>query len=452
MTTLAAAFLLPFVQADEAVQALKKAVAYYRTTVAVRGGYVYYTSEDLRDRWGEGRATPDQIWVQPPGTPAVGLAYLAAWRATKDPVCLEAAVAAARALVDGQLESGGWQNHVDFGPAPKHQYRTRKGGRNNNSSFDDGQTQTALRFMMAVDEALDFKDAAIHEAAQYGLSAVLKAQFPNGAFPQVFRGPAPHHPVVPAKLPDYDWRTEKRVKEYWDLYTLNDGLAGTLCETLLEAHRIYKDEKARAALVRLGEFLILAQMPSPQRGWAQQYTYEMCPAWARKFEPPAISGGEGQDAMETLLAIHRLTGEARFLEPVKAGLAYYRACLLPDGGLARYYELGTNKPLYMTSDYRLTNDDRDVPSHYAFKVKSRLDAIEKEMREGPEVAKPPSASEVARIVKSLDAQGRWVSTAVAGESLVGQPKFPPGMRYLSSAVFARNVESLSAFVAASRPK
>ncbi|HYE98482.1 MAG TPA: hypothetical protein VEJ18_06190, partial [Planctomycetota bacterium] len=48
------------------------------------------------------------------GGRVVGMPRVAAWRATKDPVCLEAAVAAARALVDGQLESGGWQNHVDF--------------------------------------------------------------------------------------------------------------------------------------------------------------------------------------------------------------------------------------------------------------------------------------------------------------------------------------------------
>ena len=35
-----------------------------------------------------------------------------------------------------------------------------------------------------------------------------------------------------------------------------------------------------------------------------------------------------------------------------------------------------------------------------------------------------------------DADGRWVST-YDGEALVGQPKFAPGERYLSSAVFSR---------------
>ncbi|HBL48011.1 MAG TPA: pectic acid lyase, partial [Planctomycetaceae bacterium] len=63
---------------------------YFRNTLAVHGGYVYYYSLDLRERWGEGKAGPDQIWVQPPGTPTVGLAFLAAYKATGEPFYLEA--------------------------------------------------------------------------------------------------------------------------------------------------------------------------------------------------------------------------------------------------------------------------------------------------------------------------------------------------------------------------
>jgi len=69
----------------EATDALKRAVSYFAGQVATEGGYVYYYTEDLTRRWGEGEATPIQIWVHPPGTPAVGEAMLAAWRATGDP-------------------------------------------------------------------------------------------------------------------------------------------------------------------------------------------------------------------------------------------------------------------------------------------------------------------------------------------------------------------------------
>ena len=99
-----------------AAATLRRGCSYYRTKVASHGGYVYYYSLDLRQRWGEGVATTDQIWVQPPGTPTVGLAYLHAYRATEDRFYLDAAQQAAEALVYGQLRSGGWTNCIDFNP------------------------------------------------------------------------------------------------------------------------------------------------------------------------------------------------------------------------------------------------------------------------------------------------------------------------------------------------
>src|SRR5262245_45556565 len=164
---------------DDALQAMKKAATFYRTKIARHGGYVYYTSVDLQERWGEGKAGADQIWVQPPGTPTVGRAYLQAYRATKDPGYLDAARECAEALVYGQLESGGWTNLIDFNPKGGRvgKYRGGKGGAWNTSSLDDGQTQSALLLLIRVDEALELKHAAIHEAARYGLDALLKAQF-----------------------------------------------------------------------------------------------------------------------------------------------------------------------------------------------------------------------------------------------------------------------------------
>jgi len=102
--------------ADEATDAMRRAAAFYHEKVASHGGYVYYYATDLSRRWGEGEATADQIWVQPPGTPTVGLAYLKALEATGDVNYFYAARDAAQALVYGQLKSGGWTNCVDFDP------------------------------------------------------------------------------------------------------------------------------------------------------------------------------------------------------------------------------------------------------------------------------------------------------------------------------------------------
>lgn len=440
---------------DQALAAMKKAATFFRTQVASHGGYVYYYSVDLAQRWGEGKATADQIWVQPPGTPTVGMAYLKAFAATADRFYLDAAREAAEALVFGQLTSGGWTHSIDFDPqgAAVALYRHGKGRGRNHSSLDDGVTPAALRLLMHADRALKFEHAVIHEASEFARSALLAAQFPSGGFPQGWAAPVPAHPAVKAKFPDYDWRTENRIKNYWDMPTLNDGLAGTVTAALADAWEIYKDERCRAAIARLGHFLILAQMPEPQPAWAQQYDHEMRPIWARKFEPPAIAGRESQDVIATLVRIHELTGDPKYLAPIPAALAYLQRSLLPDGQLARYYELESNKPLYMTRDYVLTYDDSDVPAHYGWKNPSRIEKLTKAhtaARSGTAAKRSkkskPAPERIEAIVKSLDAEGRWI-TVSEGESLVGQPKFKPGQKFIASEVFSKNLEVLADFVA-----
>ncbi|HEY1186471.1 MAG TPA: hypothetical protein VGE74_02390, partial [Gemmata sp.] len=48
---------------DEARTALKRAATFYRNKVASHGGYVYYYTPDLKQRWGEGAANPDILFV-----------------------------------------------------------------------------------------------------------------------------------------------------------------------------------------------------------------------------------------------------------------------------------------------------------------------------------------------------------------------------------------------------
>ncbi len=436
----------------ETQNALKKAIAYYHGTVASHGGYVYYYSHDLNQRWGEGKADKHTLFVQPPGTPTMGMAFLKAYEATNDPAALTAARDAALALVYGQLQSGGWTQTIHFARVNRMgKYRNGKGGNWNNSSLDDGQTQAALLCLMRTDRALGFKDKTIHEATQYGLDALLKAQFANGAFPQIWNKPAESKPILKARFPDYDWKTEGRVKNYWDYYTLNDGLAGDVFEVLKEAHAIYSEDRFKVAIRKLGDFLIAAQMPDPQPGWCQQYNYEMIPIWARKFEPPAISGWESQDAMTTLIRIARFIGENKYLEPIPKALAYLRGCQLSQDQVARFYELKTNKPLYMDARYQLTYDDSNAPTHYGWKQPAHFDRIEKEYQSALKnepinmAQKQVSESEVRAIIKALDANGRWIST-YAGERLTGQPKFASGFPYLSSEVFAKNCERLSYYL------
>jgi hypothetical protein len=448
---------------DDALATLKKATAFFHGQVASHGGYAYFYSEDLKQRWGEGVGTIDQIWVQPPGTPAVGMAYLKAYAATGENQFKIAAKDAAYALVYGQLKSGGWSQTIDFDPQGSRValYRNGKGKGRNHTSLDDNQTQAAIRFLAQMDQVLEFKDAAIHESAKIALDALLKAQFPNGAFPQGFTGPVMKHPIIKASYPEA-WPRAWPNENYWDYYTLNDGLAGSVSDTLLSAIEVYGEEQYRAALRRLGDFLLLAQMPEPQPAWAQQYNYAMHPVWARKFEPPAISGLESEDVVATLMKIHRSTGDRKYLEPIPRALEYLKKCRLPDGQMARYHELKTNRPLYMNrkgTDYFLTFDDTDLPAHYGWKQKTRVDALAKELadlRSGQLAVKATATPaelgpRVRQIVRDLDSEGRWI-TVYAGERLVGQPNFSSGFRYIGCNVFNENVELLSDYLNATRPK
>lgn len=441
---------------EEAKSAMKQAAAYYYETVSTHGGYVYHYSPDLSQRWGEGVATKDQIWVQPPGTPTVGMAYLDAYAATGDEYYLKAARAAAHAIAYGQLKSGGWQNCVDFNPRGErlNLYRNGKGRGKDNSSFDDGQTQSALLFMIKADKATDFQDGVIHNSALVGLEAVLNAQFPNGAFPQVFSGPVQPHATTNPNYPDYDWRTEGRIKNYWDMYTLNDNVLGYITTTLLEAHRVYEDEKHLNAVKKIGDFLIHSQMPQPQPGWAQQYNYNMQPIWARKFEPPGISGDETQEAIETLLDIVEHTKDTKYLKPIPSAITWLKKSQLPDGQLARYYELKTNRPLYMERQgkvYSLTYSDSNLPAHYGWKTDAHIQELEqrvKLVKGGKQVAQLSDADlemRVKRILAELDNTKRWM-TVSKGERLVGQPKIHNGMSYLSSEVFSNNLSELSEYI------
>ncbi len=453
---------------EQVKSALHKAVRFFRHDVSGdTGGYLWRYAADLSLREGEGEAKATTAWLQPPGTPAVGEAYLSAYLLTKDPVLREAAVETAMALVKGQLQSGGWADRIEFAPEDRKKtaYRTEKNpGKSNRTTFDDDKSQSALRFLMKTDQALEFKDPVIHEACLYALDSFIKAQYPNGAWPQQyeeFPNPA-DYPVAKAGYPK-DWPREFPSQKYTGYYTLNDGNISKLIETMLLAAEIYDEPRYRSSAIKAGEFFLLAQMPDPQPGWAQQYSKEMHPMWARKFEPPAITGGESQGVMQTLLLLARETGEEKFMEPIPKALAYYKKSQRPDGRMARFYELHTNRPLYFTKDYKLTYSSDDMPTHYAFIVSNNLDRIERDYdrltktdksewktarseRERKPRMTGSLKERVQKILAEMDDRGAWVER---GE-LKSYPDAKNVKEIINPKTFSQNIQTLAEFLAASR--
>lgn len=467
---------------EEVVSSLDRAVTYFQANVSASGGYLWRYAPGLMEGEGESTADPrTTAWVQPPGTPSIGEAFLRVWGTTGKLSHLAAAVDAGRALERGQLLSGGWDYRIHFAPKDRDQYAYRtegktSAGRRNVTTLDDDTTQSAIRFLMRLDQVLGFQDEVTHETVRFALSALLRAQYPNGAWPQrysEFADPS-EFPIQRASIPD-SWSREHPKSRYMGFYTLNDNTLSDCVETLLMAADVYGHDSERsgayrAAALRGGEFLLLAQLPEPQPAWAQQYDREMHPAWARRFEPPAITGGESQSALRTLLVLYEATGDLKFLEPIPAALAYLQRSRLEDGRFARFYELETNRPLYFTQEYELTYDDGDLPTHYSFKVSDSTRGIERRYQElvarggahspvptgrasasslnrraeaaSEPIRNRPSRKLIARtreVLDALDPEGRWLSQGRLRQHAEAAPE---GGQIVDCRVFIRHVDVL----------
>lgn len=445
--------------------AMKKAVSFFRDQVSANGAYLWQYSADLSEREGEQQASTTQAWTQPPGTPYVGEAVLEAYLVSKEDYLLKAARDAGHALARTQLVSGGWDYRLEFDPNERNKWAYRvartapKDKAKNVTTLDDDTTQAALRFLMKLDFVLEQKDKQIHSAADYALKALLKAQYPNGAWPQRYSEfPNPKDfPVKRASYPE-SWPREHPREDYRSFYTFNDNTLADLIDTMFLAEQLYDDSTYGAAARKAGDFILLAQMPEPQPAWAQQYNAEMHPAWARRFEPTAVTGGESQGVIRVLLTLHRHTHDDKYLPPIGKALDYLERSLLPNGQLARFYELKTNRPLYFTKDYILTYDDSDMPTHYGFKVSSKLDRLRADYetalkappggdriwttRRSPPRPNTDLNLEAMKVVKTLDSRGAWLETG----QLKAKGNDDRERKIITTRTFATNLRTLSRFV------
>src|SRR5688500_7691295 len=80
-----------------ALDAMKRAARFMNEKVSYRGGYVWQYLPDFSTIWGEMEAKRTMCWIQPPGTPTAGHAFLDAYHATGEELYYQAAVRTAKA-------------------------------------------------------------------------------------------------------------------------------------------------------------------------------------------------------------------------------------------------------------------------------------------------------------------------------------------------------------------
>lgn len=419
--------------AANAERSLARGIDFFQS-LAIEGGYVYHYSLDGKEKWGEGKTDDRTIEVQPPGTPAVGMSFLRAYRVTGNENFLQAAEAAAGALIRGQNELGGWEHKIYFDRPPGKKV-----------SFDDNQTQSAVSFLMVLDQEIDRPE--LTSSIERALNMMLTAQLDNGGWPH-------QHP---------------RQGNYHDYATFNDQGINDCIRVMLEADRYYDKAAYAESLQKVGRFLMIAQLPPPQPGWAQQYNEFLQPAWARSFEPPAVCPSASIHNIQSLIDLYLHTGQGKFLEPIPDALRWLKASQLPNGKWGRFLELGTNKPLYydrgrirVDSLHQLSLERRtgygyevDLEKALAaaasrfLKVSNVDKKVEKQVPADRMVRLKQLATQVRAIIESQDDKGRWIVRQDQFRKAIPTQKWNGEYRVedrLSSRLFNEHVEVICDFL------
>jgi PelA/Pel-15E family pectate lyase len=445
-------------------QAMLNATRFMVDKISVNGGYARLYLPDMSRRWGELEFYKTQIQVQSPGTTSMGNLFLDAYHATGDEYYYEAAEKAAHGLIWGQLPCGGWNYIIDFAGdrSLKEWYRTI--GKNawgfeeyyhyyGNATFDDVNTSDVAKFLLRI--YLEKLDSKFKPALDKVIALILEAQYPIGGWPQRY----------PLK---YDFPHGKGT-DYTSFHTFNDDAIWGNIDFLIQCYATLGEERLLDAILRGMNFYLITQQGNPQGGWGQQYNMELKPDHARSYEPAALCTGQTYDHVLRLLEFYKLTGDRKFLSRVPDAIQWLESTRLPENMTnsgARthplFVELGTNKALWAHRRGSGVNDERywidyDTSKLYAYGDNTviNIDHLKEEYKKvsalspdeasknsplkvsafkgtntpqqyfmgiwpdanGADVArarknqsgKIPADEEIKLIIKSLDAQNRWLS-------------------------------------------
>ncbi len=286
------------------------------------------------------------------------------------------ASAQARRLADSviahQSPEGGWPKNTSLSEPPTARPDPRLA-----NTIDNHGTTLPMAFLARMVTATG--DAAYREAFDRGLAYLLEAQYPNGGWPQFY----------PLRGGYYDRITFNDDAMTRVLALMRDVAAGNEPYAFADAGQ---RRDAGAAVARGVEVILRTQIVQDggPTGWCAQHDEQtLSPAWARRYEPPSLSGSETVGVVRFLMSLDSpspsvvaaVDGAVAWLEDVAMRDVelerFTDADGRPDERLidapgaaplwARFYELETNRPIFT---------DRESVVHYD------LSGIERERRVG----------------------------------------------------------------------
>lgn len=316
------------------------------------------------------------LWLVAPAMAQASPATIAWNRALDQPPAWYASADAVRIadnVVLYQHENGGWEKNIDMARALGDSDRARlredaQGG----TTIDNGATYTQIRYLARVYESTRrerFRDGMLR-----GVDYLLAAQYANGGWPQFY----------PIRQGYYEHVTFNDGAMIGVMRVLRDVAQGRASFASVDGER---RSRAAAAIVRGLNVILRTQVEFDGKltAWCAQYDHATlrC-AKARAYELPSLSGGESVDVVRYLMEIDEpgpdivraVESAVRWFDEVKlTGIAVVvkRDTTLPRGFdrvvvddlaapplWARFYEIGTNKAMFVGRDGIVRNSLAEI--------------------------------------------------------------------------------------------
>lgn len=290
----------------------------------------------------------------------------AAWYATPE----------ARAIADNvvayQSAEGGWPKNISLAVPPSGPIDP-----GSTNTIDNQATTLPMAYLARVVSAGGGE--AYRPAFERGLDYLLAAQYANGGWPQFY-------PLRPGYYSHVTFNDDAMIRV---MVLLREVAAGHAPYAFVDADR---RQKAAEAMGRGIDLILKTQITQDGQlaAWCAQHDERtLQPAWARKFEPPSLSGNESVAITRFLMDIPDPSPEV--IASVEGAVRWFRASAIegqrvetitdaqgrrdrrivadPAAGpiWARFYALEDNRPIFL---------GRDSVVHYA------LSEIEQERRAG----------------------------------------------------------------------
>jgi PelA/Pel-15E family pectate lyase len=300
-----------------------------------------------------------------------------------------------------QRNNGGWPKNYDMQAIliPEQVDSLLKTKDQQHTTFDNSTTYTHIEYLAKVYSLTQIEK--YKEACMKGIRFVLLAQYPNGGWPQYF----------PIEKGNYSRRITFNDGAYMGIMKMLNRIVGNDPDFVF-VDNAFRNEVKNAYKKGLDCILKMQIVDGGKLTvWCQQHDeINLQPAWARAFEPPSICNGESASVVLFLMSIDK--PDHKIIESIQCAVKWFQDSkiyhtkvetvpapafksqwktttydrVVVTDSLAppiwtRYYELGTEKPLFCDRNskflYSMDEVSRERRSGYGWYTYAPQEVLDK---------------------------------------------------------------------------